>query len=28
LYEKYADLVINIEGKDLEESLQTILDTL
>jgi shikimate kinase len=28
LYEKYADLVINIEGKDLEASLQTILDTL
>lgn len=28
LYEKYADIVINIEGKDLEASLQEILDRL
>jgi shikimate kinase len=28
LYEKYADLVINLEGKDLEASLQEILATL
>lgn len=28
LYEKYADIVINEEGKDLEASLQLILETL
>lgn len=28
LYEKYADIVIDEEGKDLEESLQMILETL
>ena len=28
LYEKYADIVINEEGKDLEASLQAVLETL
>ena len=28
LYEKYADIVIDEEGKDLEASLQTVLETL
>ena len=28
LYEKYADIVIDEEGKDLEASLQAVLETL
>ena len=28
LYEKYADIVVNEEGKDLEASLQAVLETL
>ena len=28
LYEKYADLVVDEEGKDLEASLQAVLETL
>ena len=28
LYEKYADIVIDEEGKDLEASLQSVLETL
>ena len=28
LYEKYADIVVDEEGKDLEASLQSVLETL